>query len=417
LSYTEPIGKRSLLEFKSFFNTNTGHSNKQTYDYNTISNKHDTYNPLLSNAYKSNYAYTGGGISFRTNRKKLNITAGAQLQLAALKGKDLAHDQNIDQHFTDVLPNAIVQYNISRMKNLRLEYNTFTTQPVITQLQPVADVSDPLNIVIGNPNLKRQYQHNIQINLLAANPAARKNLFGLLNFTTTADAIVGMDSIKQNGSRVSSYTNANGVYAIFGNLEYGFPLKKLKSRIDVGSSARYGRNVSFVNAERNDIATISIGPNMEYHFSIDNKIDLDISARLSVNNTKYSLQSYSDNNYLRQDYAIDMTNYLPWNIYVRNEFSYIIYTGRADGFNSNIPLWNASLAKGILKNKRGEFKFRVQDILNKNTGITRSSNQGYITDERYNVLQRYFLLSFTYSLNKSGLNNGGPRAVIKTFNN
>jgi hypothetical protein len=252
---------------------------------------------------------------------------------------------------------------------------------------------------------------------LAANPAARKNLFGLLNFTTTADAIVRADSIKQNGARISSYTNANGVYAIFGNLEYGFPLKKLKSRIDVGSSARYGRNVSFVNAERNDIATISIGPNMEYHFSIDNKIDLDISARLSVNNTKYSLQPYSDNNYLRQDYAIDMTNYLPWNIYVRNEFSYIIYTGRADGFNSNIPLWNASLAKGILKNRRGEFKFRVQDILNKNTGITRSSNQGYITDERYNVLQRYFLLSFTYSLNKSGLNNGGPRAVIKTFNN
>jgi hypothetical protein len=148
------LAKDQLLEFKSFFNTNTGNSNKQTYDYNDISNKHDTYNPLLSNAYKSNYAYTGGGISFRTNQKKLNITAGAQLQFAALKGKDIAHDQNIDQRFTDVLPNAIVQYNISRMKNLRLEYNTFTTQPGIIQLQPVADVSDPLNIVTGNPNLK-----------------------------------------------------------------------------------------------------------------------------------------------------------------------------------------------------------------------------------------------------------------------
>jgi len=33
------------------------------------------------------------------------------------------------------------------------------------------------------------------------------------------------------------------------------------------------------------------------------------------------------------------------------------------------------------------------------------------------VLQRYFLLSFTYSLNKSGLHGGGTNAVIKTFNN
>ena len=415
LIYTEPIGKKSLMEFKSFFNSNAGNSNKQTYDYNDLSNKHDTYNPLLSSDYKSNYAYSGGGMSFRTNQKKLNITAGAQLQFATLNGKDMAHDQNIHQRFTDVLPNAIVQYNISRMKNLRLEYNTFTTQPSIMQLQPVADVSDPLNIVTGNQNLKRQYQHNLLINLLAANPVARKNLFGLLNFTTTSNAIVRMDSVKQNGTRVSSYTNTNGVYAVFGNLEYGFPLKKLKSRIDVGSSARYGRNVSFVNTERNSVATVSIGPNVEYHFGMDNKIDLDITARLLLNNTKYSLQSYTDNKYLRQDYSINVTNYLPWNISIHNEFNYIIYTGRADGFNSNIPLWNAYLAKGILKNRRGEFKFSVQDILNKNTGITRSSNQGYITDEKYNVLRRYFLISFTYSLNKSGLNNGGPRAVIKTF--
>jgi hypothetical protein len=112
-----------------------------------------------------------------------------------------------------------------------------------------------------------------------------------------------------------------------------------------------------------------------------------------------------------------MTNYLPWHISLHNDFSYVINTGRADGFNENIPLWNASVAKSFLKNSRAELKFSVQDLLNKNTGITRSSNQGYIVDEKYNVLQQYFLLSFTYSLNKSGLNQGGPRAVIKTFNN
>ena len=415
LIYTEPLGGKSLFEFSGFLNTNTGNSNKQTYDYNNSTGKHDILNKILTNDYKSNYTYSGGGINFRTNQKKINITAGAQLQAAELKGLNNTFHQNISQHFTDILPDVVVQYNISKMKNVRFEYKATITQPGLPQLQPVADVSDPLNIMTGNPNLKRAYAHNIQASLFAANPAKRKNLFGFFNFTTSSNAIVKSDTIKQNGTRISSYANTNGVYNFFGNLEYGFPLKKLKSRIEAGTTVTYSRNASFINAQRNNINALSVGPNVSYHFGIDNKIDLDASAKLSVNQTEYSLQSFISNNYLQQNYGIDMTNYLLWNISIHNEFNYILNTGRSDGFNTKIPLWNASLAKGFLKNKSGEFKFSVQDLLNKNKGNTRSSNQGYIVDEKYNVLPRYFLLSFTYSLNKSGLNGGGPRAMIRTF--
>ncbi|HXL56831.1 MAG TPA: outer membrane beta-barrel protein, partial [Chitinophagaceae bacterium] len=187
-------------------------------------------------------------------------------------------------------------------------------------------------------------------------------------------------------------------------------------RIEIGSSVNYRRDAAFANGERNNIYNISIGPNVSYNFSIDNKIDLELSGRLSVNNSKYSLQQEADNHYLQQNYGIDLTNYFLWGIIFNNQFNYILNTGRVDGFNTKIPLWNISLAKGFMKNKRGEFKLSAYDLLNKNTGIHRSSNQGYIVDEKYNVLQRYFLLSFTYSLNKSGLNNG-TKAVIRTFNN
>ncbi|CAN5149616.1 TonB-dependent receptor [soil metagenome] len=417
LTYTEPLGKRSLFELTTFYNTNIGNSVKKTFDFNNNSGKHDQLNATLSNDYNSNYTYSGGGLNFRTNQKKVNITAGASLQSAELKSINNSNDQSIQQNFTDVLPTAILQYNISRMKNIRLEYSTSTTQPSLTQLQPVADISDPLNISIGNPQLQRQYNHSIQLNLFAANPVERKNLFSFISFSATSNAIIRSDSIKQNGTRISSYTNANGTYNIFGNLEYGFPLKKLKSRIEIGCSTTYSKNASFVNGQRNNIDAFSIGPNISYNFSIDNKIDIDLTARLSVNNTKYALQQFANNSYVQQNYGIDLTDYFPWGITLHNEFNYILSTGRTDGFNTHIPLWNASLAKSFLKNKRGEFKFSAFDLLNQNTGITRSSNQGYIVDEKYNVLQRYFLFSLTYSLNKSGLNNGGPKAVIKTFNN
>lgn len=416
LTYTEPIGKRSLLELNTFFNANSGNSNKQTYDYNTASGKHDALNAVLSNDFKSDYTYTGGGINFRSNQRKMNITAGGSVQSATLKTINNTNHQSVSQTFTDVLPNLILQYNISKMKNLRIAYNTSTTQPSLAQLQPVADLSDPLNIVMGNPGLKREYNHNITVNLFAANPVARKNLFSFINFSSSSNAIVQSSTVNENGSRMISYTNANNTYNVFGNIFYGFPIKRIKSRIEFGTSASYGKNASYINGKRNNIFNTSYGPNVSYNFSIDNKIELDITASVLLSNSKYSLQHEADNQYLRHNYGVDLTNFLPLDFTLNNQFNYILNTGRTDGFNTKIPLWNASLSKAFMKNKRGEFKLSAYDILNKNTGIRRTSNQGFIVDEKYNVLQRYFLLSFTYSLNKSGLNSG-PRAVIRTFNN
>ena len=99
------------------------------------------------------------------------------------------------------------------------------------------------------------------------------------------------------------------------------------------------------------------------------------------------------------------------------DFNYYISNQYANGYNANIPLWNASLSKQFLKFKRGEIKLSVNDILNQNTGVSRSTTQNYIEDKRINGLRRFLLLGFTYSLSKTGLNNegkgGGMRMIMK----
>jgi hypothetical protein len=54
--------------------------------------------------------------------------------------------------------------------------------------------------------------------------------------------------------------------------------------------------------------------------------------------------------------------------------------------------------------------------LNKNIGISRNNNNNYIEDSRVLTLRQFFLLSFTYSLSKTGLNNaggGGMRIITR----
>jgi hypothetical protein len=78
-----------------------------------------------------------------------------------------------------------------------------------------------------------------------------------------------------------------------------------------------------------------------------------------------------------------------------------------------VPLWNASISKQFLKYNRGEFKLAVTDILNRNTSISRSTNQNYIEDREVNTLRRFFLIGFTYSLSKSGLNSANGQGTMR----
>ncbi|HEX8331684.1 MAG TPA: outer membrane beta-barrel protein, partial [Segetibacter sp.] len=414
VTYTEPTWKGGLAELTYFYNENIGRSLKNTYDFNNTSGKHDLVNDTLSNNFQSNYNYTGGSLNFRTQRKKWTTGFGATLQNATMESV-VNKNLNIAQQFTDLLPNSNISYKISSYRTLRLDYTTNTRQPSVTQLQPVPDISDPLNIRLGNPGLMREYSHSVNVNYFASDPVTRRNFMMFAAINATKNAIVSSDVIDPaTGIRTTRPVNADGPFSAFSSINTGFPIKKLKSRIDLGTSINYFKNVSFLNNNQNNIGNLSFTPNITWSFGIDNKVDIQATARVGYNQARYSLQKQLNTNYWQQQYGIEMTNYLPGGIVLNNNFNYTKTTGRAPGYNTSVPFWNASVAKGFLKNKRAEVKLSGFDLLKENIGITRNANQNYIEDIRYNVLQRYFLLSFTYSINKSGLNTG-PRTVIRSF--
>ncbi|MES2331904.1 MAG: outer membrane beta-barrel protein [Bacteroidota bacterium] len=412
--YTEPIGKKSLLEFSAYYNANVGDSKRITYDYAAASGKYDKMNTTQSNDFKSEYTYTGGSLSFRSNLKKMNLTVGSSIQEAKLYSSNNTNGNVIKQNFTDLLPNASIQYRLNSSRTVSINYSTSTTAPSTTQLQPVVDVSNPLNTYTGNPNLKRSYAQSLSLNYFSTNIYTQRNFFAFLSASKTDNAIVTTDVFNPlNGSRVSSPINVNGNWVLFGSLNAGFPIKKLKSRVDLGIGSNLLHNISFINGNRNEIDNMSFSPNLNYGFSIENKIDINATGRLNISRAKYSYQPQLNSNYLQQVYGFDMTNYLPWGLVVNNNFNYTINSGRADGFNTTVGYWNASVAKSFLKNKRAEVKLSAFDLLNQNQGVSRSANQNYLEDSRYNVLQQYFQLGFTFSLNKAGNAASGPRIVTR----
>ena len=409
LIYTEPLGKKSLLEFNTYLSKSIGSSSRRIFDRNDATDNYDLLNTRLTNEFNSEYTYSGGGMSYRSNQKKYNFSTGVSLQKAVLDGENISAKTKLSQSFQDILPNATFRYNFSQTKNFNLDYRTSTNQPSITQLQPVLDQSNINRQSIGNPDLKRSYVHNVNIRFFSSKILAGKSFFSTLNASTTNNSIVNYDSVLPNRTILTRPVNVNGAYRINGSMNYGFGIKKLKSRLSFGLNAGLNNNISYANGILNTIVTKSTGPSMSYTYIVDDVIDINLTARYSFSQTSNEVNPTLNTNFLTKVFGADMTNYLPLNIVLNQSFNYAINTGRAEGFNTAIPIWNASFSKFFLKNKRAEIKMSAFDLLNKNIGINRNVSQNQIVDRSYNVISQYFMLTFTYSLQKSGL-GGGARA-------
>lgn len=406
--YTEPLWKRSLLELSVGRSNTKSTSSKTTYDYNKSNGKYDDINELLTNDFENIYGFTNTGIRLRTQRRKYNYSFGIAWQQAELEGKIIngTKDSLISKTFRNFLPNASFVYNFSRFRTLSLNYSTNTNQPTMSQLQPVPDISNPLYIRDGNPDLKQEYSHVLRGNLNLLSPYRNRNFFMYFTATTTQNKIVNYDTVSLlTGVRLTRPVNVNGVYTLMGNISYSRPVRFLKGTVELSSRVAYNNTKQFINKEENIIKALSLGPEIRFDINPIDQLNFTLGAVYAYNNTKYSLQSMQDNKYLSQEYNASVDWQLPKNFFLSTDFTYTINTQRAAGFNLEVPLWNASISKQFLKFNRGEIKFSAFDMLNRNIVITRNTSQSYIEDKEVNSLRRFFLLTFTYSLTKSGLNN------------
>ncbi len=414
VSWVEPIGHNNFIQATYSISQRKQEALKNVYnqDADGIYNVLDS---AYSQSYRNNFISQRASLSFKSQRAKFNYTIGLNLDPSYSSSENFVGDttlSKITRKVVNLSPMAQFNYMFDKRTNLRIMYNGRTSQPSMTQLQPVADISDPTNITIGNPDLNPRYTNNVFIRFQQFTPEKQRAFMIMANGSYIINDIVSYTSYNQEtGVKTTTYKNVNGNYSGNVRMMLNTPLKNKKFSINSMTMASFANSNGYINEEKNTNRNLILSERGGIDFR-SSYLDLGVNGNIRYNATSNSLQKENNQNTFNYGAGGYTTIYLPLNFKIESDVNWSTNSGYGDGFKQNEVLWNASASKSFLKNNQGTLRFKIYDILQQRSNISRSVTASYIQDSEYNTLGSYFMVHFIYRF--SIFKGGASASDVKT---
>lgn len=357
-----------------------------------------------SNRFRNDQFSQSLRVGFKQNRTNYRLDAGMSVNPTMMRSKNLLNSaKDIPENWVwNYAPFLRFRYTFSKTESLALDYRGRSSSPSMSQLQPVPDLSDPLRVVVGNPELLPSFNHRITARYNKFNKEKQSSVMAFGNVTLTQNSIVSKTTFDENtGAQTTTYDNVNGVWSAHGMMMYTSPIGKKGWRVTNNLFARYSRTVGYTDGEINRSGTFMVSETPSVAFRTD-AADVELRPYYNFQQTRNSIQSRNNRDMHTYGASFNANYYLPFGLSVGTDLTYSSTSGYAAGYDNSQWLWNASLSYGFLKNKQATVTLRAYDLLQQKQNISRSVSANYIQDREFNTVTRYFMLSFSYKFTRLG---------------
>ena len=290
VTFSEPITNKMNLVLDYAHNRNNASSYQNTYNEGG-NGKYEAFDETYSNNFDMN-AYSHSTMAvLRYTDKKIRFAAGSGVSSVKLKLLNVDSKERTTYNFLNLTPQASFNYAFKQQTNWSFNYRGTTRQPTINQLQPLRDNTNPLFIMEGNPNLKVGFNHSLSTFFHSYKVLGGRGIFVNASFNKITNAITTASTLDlSTGKRTSRPVNVNGNYNWWTWAEINKNGGEKKLGRGIGINGNGGRNINFLNDEKNttDYKHFELNLNLnydypeKYSFEFRPKVGQDFSSTRSL---------------------------------------------------------------------------------------------------------------------------------------
>ena len=436
VSYSEPIAFQTFLQLS------------YNYRYNFRDNRRDVrsifdpYNDMLGVgidnydqfydypdpyvvADKQQCSYTNNinqnhdlRLQVRFNRTKYQLTIGANLQpqVSRVQYEKGKIDTLLTRTVFNTSPVINFRYKFSRQEQLDLRYNAETGQPNITDMIPdTLSDANPLNIRIGNAELKPSFTQNISFSYNKSIPELQRSFAAGLQFHTTRNATTNRTEYDEvTGGRVSMPVNVNGNWNGSANFNFNTALDKGKHwRVSTDTSTGVSQNKGYLYRSQ-DKATVenrttnaNFNQRLRLTFRRDWEsgwqVEANTSGGFGYNLSRSNNATASNLDHHNFNYGGSFVITTPWGMTISSDIQEQSRRGYSDAaMNTNHLIWGGTISQRFLPYRQLTISLRAVDILNERDDINRNISATSRTDTKNEMVRSYVLLSANWRFGRFG---------------
>ena len=398
--FLEPLSKKVFWETFYNFSVDNRSVNREAFNGFIENQRLDT----LSTYFENKVTYNRIGTSLRYSFSGINVSVGGARLSFDLDGKQFPGKgrpifSSINKNYPEFIPYVDASLELKNNLYFNMSYNLEVSAPDIADLQPVINNNNPFFISTGNPDLSPEKSHNMSLSMYKFDPATFLNINLWGNYNYYLSQVVYNQTIDPTTFVVRTRPeNLSGGDNFSLGSYCGFPIIKTKLTVSMNPYISISNNPTFINGVLNESNNQNYNLSFGLSLTPGDKLIVGLNTRLGINNVQYSI-SEAQNQKIRNN-SFDAS--VKWNFakktFLETNLDYKYFKNERFGFEQDIPIFNCSIRRLMMKENKLEVRLAAFDIFNKRQNIVQNGFQNRVSTQTALTLARYFMLSLTYNM-------------------